>query len=145
MQKNPYEDIIDLPHRVSKNHVQMPRESRAAQFAPFAALTGYDSCVKEEALATLLVSERKTSRYLLFDPDTMRLVGWTNINTGEVKSPYPELDPSKCLKLAFSGIHIMSDKVFEVLDSYARGKDLYAESDTPRFPIMDFYLSVCAD
>ena len=105
----------------------------------------FDSCVKEEALATLLVSERKTSRYLLFDPDTMRLVGWTNINTGEVKSPYPELDPSKCLKLAFSGIHIMSDKVFEVLDSYARGKDLYAESDTPRFPIMDFYLSVCAD
>lgn len=52
MQKNPYEDIIDLPHRVSKNHVQMPRESRAAQFAPFAALTGYDSCVKEEARLT---------------------------------------------------------------------------------------------
>ena len=42
--------------------------------------------------ARLLVSERKTKRYLLFD-DTMRLVGWTNIETGEVKSPYQHLDP----------------------------------------------------
>ncbi|WP_419573827.1 hypothetical protein, partial [Ruminococcus sp.] len=40
----------------------------------------------------LMVSERKTKRYLLFD-DSMRLVGWTNIETGEVKSPYPDLNP----------------------------------------------------
>ncbi len=105
----------------------------------------FGSCVKEDALATLLVSERNTSRYLLFDPQTMLLVGWTNVNTGEVKSPYQDLDPSKCLKLAFSGIHILSDKVFDVLESYAREKELYEENDTPRFPIMDFYLSVCAE
>ena len=42
--------------------------------------------------ARLMVSERKTKRYLLFD-DSMRLVGWTNIETGEVKSPYPDLNP----------------------------------------------------
>ena len=105
----------------------------------------FGSCVEEDALATLLVSERKTSRYLLFDPDMMQLVGWTNVNTGEVKSPYPELDPGKCLKLAFSGIHILSDKVFDALESYAREKGLYEENDTPRFPIMDFYLSVCEE
>lgn len=105
----------------------------------------FESCVKEEALATLLVSERKTSRYLLFDPATMLLKGWTNINTGEVRSPYPDLDPERCLKLAFSGIHILSDKVFDVLESYARSKGLYEESDTPRFPIMDFYLTLCAE
>ena len=105
----------------------------------------FESCVKEEALATLLVSERKTSRYLLFDLATMLLKGWTNINTGEVRSPYPDLDPERCLKLAFSGIHILSDKVFDVLESYARSKGLYEESDTPRFPIMDFYLTLCAE
>ncbi len=38
----PYEDIVDLPHHVSKTHPQMPIEKRAAQFAPFAALPGYD-------------------------------------------------------------------------------------------------------
>ena len=105
----------------------------------------FESCVREDALATLLVSERKTSRYLLFDPRTMLLAGWTNINTGEVRSPYPDLDPERCLKLAFSGIHILSDKVFDVLESYARSKGLYEESDTPRFPIMDFYLTLCAE
>ena len=46
------------------------------------------SQTRPEALSTLLVSERETSRYLLFD-DAMRLVGWTNVTTGEVKSPYP--------------------------------------------------------
>lgn len=42
-----YEDIINLPHHVSKKHPQMPIESRAAQFAPFAALTGYGDAIKE--------------------------------------------------------------------------------------------------
>ena len=43
----PYDDIIDLPHPVSRKHPQMAREDRAAQFAPFAALTGYEAAVKE--------------------------------------------------------------------------------------------------
>lgn len=37
-----YDDIINMPHHVSKKYPQMEREKRAAQFAPFAALTGYD-------------------------------------------------------------------------------------------------------
>ena len=41
--------------------------------------------VRPDALATLLVSERESSRYLLFDPDTMRLLGWKNENTGELR------------------------------------------------------------
>ena len=49
---------------------------------------------REGDAATLLVSERQTSRYLLFDDD-LRLVGWTNLRTGEVKSPYPGLDPAR--------------------------------------------------
>ena len=52
----PYDDIIHLPHHVSRNHPQMPLRDRAAQFAPFAALTGYESAVGETAR---LNSERR--------------------------------------------------------------------------------------
>jgi hypothetical protein len=47
-----YSDIINLPHHVSRNHPQMPMEARAAQFAPFAALTGYDTVIHETARQT---------------------------------------------------------------------------------------------
>jgi len=50
--KTPYDDIIDLPHHVSRNHPQMPMLDRAAQFAPFAALTGYGAAVRETARLT---------------------------------------------------------------------------------------------
>ena len=81
--------------------------------------------------ARLLVSERKTKRYLLFD-DTMRLVGWTNIETGEVKSPYLHLDPKKYKKYAFSGIHMVTPTIFPLM-----------EEEPDKFPIMDFYLRNC--
>ena len=45
--KTPYDDIIRLPHHVSQNHPQMPLRERAAQFAPFAALTDYEAAVGE--------------------------------------------------------------------------------------------------
>ena len=44
-----YDDIINLPHHVSKVHPQLSIEQRAAQFAPFAALTGYGDEVNETA------------------------------------------------------------------------------------------------
>lgn len=47
-----YKDMLDLPHHVSKKHKPMPMISRAAQFAPFAALTGYGDAVKETARLT---------------------------------------------------------------------------------------------
>ena len=50
--KTPYDDIIQLPHHVSQNHPQMPMLDRAAQFAPFAALTGYEAAVGETARLT---------------------------------------------------------------------------------------------
>jgi len=47
-----YDDIINLPHHVSKKHPQMSLEARSAQFAPFAALTGYDDMIDETARIT---------------------------------------------------------------------------------------------
>ena len=44
-----YDDIINLPHHISKKHPQMSLYARAAQFAPFAALTGYGDAVEETA------------------------------------------------------------------------------------------------
>ena len=82
--------------------------------------------------AVLLVSWRKTKRYLLFD-DNMRLVGWTNIETGEVKSPYPDIDPKKCRMYAFAGIHAISPRLIKTMDSLP-----------DRFGIIDFYLNACA-
>ena len=42
-----YDDIINLPHYEPKHHPRMSMWNRAAQFAPFAALTGYDAAIKE--------------------------------------------------------------------------------------------------
>ena len=50
--KEDYSDIINLPYHESRNHPQMPMEARAAQFAPFAALTGYDAVIHETARLT---------------------------------------------------------------------------------------------
>ena len=50
--KNDYQDIINKPHHTSKTHKRMPKQNRAAQFAPFAALTGYEAAVLEAARLT---------------------------------------------------------------------------------------------
>lgn len=89
---------------------------------------------RPEALATLVVSDRPTRRYLLFD-DGLRLVGWTDTATGEVRSPHPGLDASKYRKLAFAGIHNLSPRIFECMRTHGF---------SGRFPIMEFYLKVCA-
>lgn len=107
-------------------------------------------------LATLLVSQRKTQRYLLFDQE-WRLVGWTNIATGAVKSPFKSLDIKNCHMAAFDGIHQISAKIFDAFDTidanpvgfplYNENGDLVCASTEPLgrcFPIMDFYLRACA-
>lgn len=88
--------------------------------------------------AVLLVSRRKTKRYLLFD-NAMRLMGWKNVETGEVKSPYEYVrrtglsQHSEPLNMfAFSGIHSFSPRLFPLMDRFP-----------DRFSIIDFYLSVC--
>ena len=83
----------------------------------------------------LVVSQRQTKRYLLFDDD-LRLQGWTNIETGEVKGPiiHQTSDISHLRKLAFSGIHVMHPSLYPLFEDWPE-----------RFPIMDFYLKACGD
>lgn len=55
-----YDDIIDLPHHISKRHPQMSMENRAAQFAPFAALTGHGEALRR---TQRMVEERMEHEY----------------------------------------------------------------------------------
>ena len=105
--------------------------------------------IEQKVDAVLLVSLRKTKRYLIFNKD-MRLVGWTNVDTGEVKSPYETLHELTFTQpydnnnvtneqygytlFAFSGIHVIGNKVFEAMNEYSA-----------KFPIMDFYLQYAKD
>lgn len=82
-------------------------------------------------LATLCVREAEADRYLLFD-DGLRLVGWTNVRTGQVKSPYPDFDPSRYRGLSFCGIQIMSPEVHRMMENWPDA-----------FSIIDFYLAAC--
>lgn len=90
----------------------------------------YNACSGHDAV--LLVSRRTTSRYLLFD-DEMKMVGWTNVQTGEVKSPYRNLDPSRCHRLAFAGIHVVAPSMGKVLEKWPEV-----------FGITDFYIRECS-
>ena len=131
----------------------------------------YDSIGDADAL--LLVSERKTKRYLLFDED-MHLVGWTNIETGEVKSPYPEIAALSGDKEAVQSKFAFSPSVSLPREGGERGLGLSPSGSLPRegggmglafsgihafsprlfadmeqwpekFPIIDFYLNRCAE
>ena len=88
--------------------------------------------------ALLLVSPRPTKRYLLFE-ESMQLCGWTNVETGEVRSPYDSLRNTNSLslfphleKLAFSGIHVLFPSVYHCFEEMPQ-----------RFSIIDFYLKFC--
>lgn len=70
-EKHVYDDIINLPHHVSDKHPRMPIYDRAAQFSPFAALTGHTDAIKEtERIAieryTLEEKGEKDSEYFEF-------------------------------------------------------------------------------
>lgn len=82
--------------------------------------------------ATLLVSPRTTTRYLLFD-DRHLLCGWMHKGTGQTKPEGFTYSPSLHQEYAFSGIHVFSPSLFRYMNSQWQGK----------FSITDFYLAVC--
>lgn len=88
----------------------------------------YEQHLSSKNAVTLLVNERETSRYLLFD-EQQRMCGWLNKKTGEVKSPLFDFHPCEYRKFAFSGIHIISPEIFKWMNDYPE-----------KFPIMDFYI-----
>ncbi len=127
-----YEDIINLPHHVSKTRPQMLMSDRAAQFAPFAALTGYDSAIKEtgrltdnrieldeEALTALsmklqllmdAIDEEPEVEITYFKPDERKAGGAYLKITGIVK----KLDEYERVLVLISGQKIKLDDIMDV-------------------------------
>lgn len=92
--------------------------------------TMLDEHQKRGSLATLSVMDRVTKRYFLFD-DELRLSGWTDTSTGEIRGIGGSF--AQANQMAFSGIHIISPEIFELIQ--AKG----------RFSIIDTYLDLTAN
>ena len=129
---NRYDEIMGLPHHVSTTRPQMPMSDRAAQFAPFAALTGYDSAIKEtgrltderieldeEALAALdrkyqllmdALADAPEVTITYFQPDERKAGGQYVSATGTVK----KVDTFGRRILLQDGTRIPLDSVFDL-------------------------------
>ena len=127
-----YDEILNLPHHVSKNRPQMPMQDRAAQFSPFAALTGYDAAVKETGRLTddkaqldenaLTVLNRKfqlLQEYLddapevaftYFQPDARKAGGAYRTIAGTVK----RLDATERTVVLQDGTRLPMDDILEI-------------------------------
>ncbi|MBR5725435.1 MAG: nucleotidyltransferase family protein [Muribaculaceae bacterium] len=97
----------------------------------------YDYHVEHDALATILVKERVTQRYFLFDEND-RLRGWTNKATGEVKPDVQKLQELTLKELAFGGLHVISPRIFPELERYHR------KNGEDKFSIVPFYIKQCS-
>ena len=92
----------------------------------------YDHHLKSDDDVTLLVSPRKTTRYLIFDEED-HLQGWVNKDTLQTKPEGFVYRPEVQKEYAFGGIHIISPTLFNYMGDEWTGK----------FPLMDFYLKTC--
>lgn len=92
----------------------------------------YDYHLKSDNDATLLVSPRKTVRYLIFDENN-HLQGWVNKDTMQTKPKGFVYQPEVQKEYAFGGIHIISPTLFNYMGDEWTGK----------FSLMDFYLNTC--
>lgn len=130
--KSKYDEIMGLPHHVSRTRPQMPMSDRAAQFAPFAALTGYDSAIKEigrltdekieldeEALTTLdmkyqflmdALDDEPEVTITYFQPDERKAGGKYVSATGTVK----KVDDFERRITMRDGAKIPMDKVLSI-------------------------------
>ena len=97
------------------------------------------SSYRRTELGLLVVSERSTQRYLLFD-DQNRLHGWTNIATGEVRPGYLSASEEwqSMKRYAFSGMQVLSPRVFDLMDDIVKEKG-------DCFSLIDLYLSVAKE
>ena len=90
----------------------------------------YEAHINSEALATLAVRNRQSSRYLLFDNDN-NLCGWKNTKTNDVK--IAKQSKSDLIPLAFSGLHIINPSIFDLMPEQCV------------FSMIDVYLNLAAN
>ena len=123
-----YDDIIDLPHHVSRKHPRMPLLDRAAQFAPFAALTGHEAAIKETARLTEAEIELDENRKELLDLRLQYLQEHLS-ESPEVTVTYFKPDEKKA-----GGAYVTETGMVKKVDGYAgklvfeSGKEVEIES-----------------
>lgn len=83
-QERNYDDIINLPHHVSKKHPQMALQDRAAQFSPFAAVTGHEEAIEETA--------RLTDERIVLDEDEKMMLDERLQEIKEHLSEHPKVE-----------------------------------------------------
>ena len=123
-----YDDIINMPHPVSKRYPRMPLAERAAQFSPFAALTGYDAVIRETARLTDRRVEPDECRRQELDAALRDLAARLD-NRPEVHVTNLSKDPPK-----EGGEYGQRYGRLRKIDSYTRS--LVLEDDTP-IPVDD--------
>ena len=112
--KDDYRDIIDLPAPVSSRHPQMPLQNRAAQFMPFAALTGYGDAIEETARVTDAKLELTEDELLILDQQLAELRPLLS-QRPEVTFVYFEPDARK-----EGGAYITRAGIVKKIDDYGR-------------------------
>lgn len=134
--KEEYSDIFGRPHHVSSKRLQMSRANRAAQFSPFAALTGYDALVDEFARVTDIkvekadddlaridmklqllqshLSDNPEVTILYFEPDSQKYGGAYIERSGKVK----KIDTINQILLMQSGITIPLDDILDITGAF---------------------------
>ena len=125
-----YDDIIQLPHLVSKTHPQMPVSDRAAQFAPFAALTGHDAAIRETARLTEEKAELDENAKMIID-EKLRFVQETLSDQPKVTVTYFKPDEKKA-----GGKYITVSGSVRKIDMY---KGLIIMMDDISIPFVDIY------
>lgn len=126
----PYDDMFDLPHPTSAKHPRMPLADRAAQFSPFAALTGHEAAIRETA--------RLTDRRIELDEDEktaldrkLRLITEHLAERPAVRITYFQADQRKD-----GGSYEIAEGSMKKVDEIAR---MVVLTDGRRIPIEDIY------
>ena len=126
--KGAYDDIINLPHHVSATRPHMSMGDRAAQFAPFAALTGYEDAVRETARLTEERVELTEDAQAALDA-RLRLLADGSMAGKAVTLTWFQPDARKS-----GGAYVTATRILKRVDSYA-GEVVLA--DGRRIPIED--------
>ena len=123
--RNPYEDMLELSHPVSKTHPQMARRDRAAQFAPFAALTGYEEAVREAA--------RFTEEKMILDEDSKEQLDWKLRRLQEKVKEKPAITVTYFMKdeKKKGGKYVTVTGVLKKIDSYTHQFVLESGEEIP--------------
>ena len=122
----PYDDIINLPHHVSSSRPHMSSIDRAAQFSPFAALTGYDDAVKETARLTEKRVELDESRKAALN-ERLCIIQDTLVEQPTVIITYFQPDKKKS-----GGAYVTATGSVKKIDEYVRTVVMH---DTTKIPI----------